>query len=224
VAIRIAEALAILLAGTGLLLLVFARIRRTKTVDEVPSPPLEGRRVFLNRVMFGSLAIFAVAFGGASIAWLWPGAPRRGTYGTKIVAGKLNDLLDQIKLYKLPIYNVAGRFYLVKYETSDPKNLYVQAGVVAGGLMALSQKCSHLGCRVPFCATSQFFECPCHDARFNMAGEVRNGPAPAGLWRFKIEITNDGSVVVDTSTRLAQPPRGTDTTGQQQAGAFCVTD
>ena len=221
-AIRVAEALGVLLAGTGVVLLVLARVRGPTRTDVPAQPPETGRRAFLNRVMLGSLAIFAVAFGGASIAWLWPGAPRHGTYGTKIVAGKLNDLLDQIKLYKLPIYNVAGRFYLVKYETRDPNNLYVRAGVVAGGLMALSQKCSHLGCRVPFCPTSQWFECPCHDARFNMAGEVRNGPAPAGLWRYAIEVTSDGSVVVDTSTRLAQPPLGTDTTGQQPAGAFCV--
>ena len=90
--------------------------------------------------------------------------------------------------------------------------------------MALSQKCSHIGCRVPFCTTSQWFECPCHGAQFNMAGEVRRGPAPAGLWRFPIEVTRDGSVVVNTRDRVAQPPGGTDTTGQQPAGAFCVSN
>ena len=33
------------------------------------------------------------------------------------------------------------------------------AGMEAG-LVALYQKCPHLGCRVPNCATSQWFECP----------------------------------------------------------------
>jgi cytochrome b6-f complex iron-sulfur subunit len=90
------------------------------------------------------------------------------------------------------------------------------------GLMALYQKCSHLGCRVPFCETSQWFECPCHGARFNIAGEVRNGPAPAGLWRFPLEVDRDGWVIVDTRMPISQPPGGVDTIGQQPAGRFCV--
>jgi len=219
VATGIMVALAILLAGTGAVLLVVTRPRRSKDMDDVPPPELATRRSFLNRVMLGSLAIFAITLGGASIASLWPN-PRR--FGAKITAGKLDDLLDEIELYKRPVYNVEGRFYLVKYATKDPDNIYVLAGVVAGGLMALSQKCSHLGCRVPFCTTSRWFECPCHGAQFNMAGEVRRGPAPGGLWRFPIEIAHDGSVIVDTRNRIAQPPRGTDTTGQQPAGTFCV--
>jgi cytochrome b6-f complex iron-sulfur subunit len=222
VAIRVAQALAILLAGTGALLLLLGRVRRAKPGAETPSPQLAGRRAFLNRVMLGSLAIFGVAFGGTTVAWLWP-RPRRG-FGTKITAGKLDDLLNEIESRKQPVYNIEGRFYLVKYATTDPNNHYVLAGVVAGGLMALSQKCSHLGCRVPFCTTSQWFECPCHGARFNMAGEVHKGPAPAGLWRYPIEIAHDGSVIVDTRDRIAQPPKGTDTIHQQPAGPFCTQD
>jgi cytochrome b6-f complex iron-sulfur subunit len=185
------------------------------------TPPIvdPARRSFLNHVLIGSLALFAVAFGGASIAVLWP-EPRRG-FGTKIVAGRLDDLRARIEETG-PVYNVDGRFYLVPYDVSDPDNMYLRAGVVAGGLMALFQKCSHLGCRVPFCPSSQWFECPCHDARFNLAGEVRNGPAPAGLWRFPVEISPQGDVIVDTSHPKAQPPMGTDTTSQQAAGPFCV--
>ncbi len=46
---------------------------------------------------------------------------------------------------------------------------------------ALSQKCTHLGCRVPFCESSGQFECPCHGSMFNRAGEYRAGPAPRGM-------------------------------------------
>lgn len=222
-AIRVAEAIGILLAGAGAVLLLLARARRSSAAERAPEVPIEGRRAFLNRVMLGSLAIFAVALGGGTIATLWP-TVRRGAFGSKIIAGKLDDLHQQIELHKMPVYNLAGHFYIVKYESNDPDNPYVRAGVVADGLMALYQKCPHLGCRVPFCPTSQYFECPCHGARFNYAGEVRRGPAPAGMWRFPIEVTPDGYVVVDTGMRTAQPPRDTDTTGQQPHGAYCLVD
>jgi hypothetical protein len=48
-------------------------------------------------------------------------------------------------------------------------------------------------------------------------------PAPAGLWRFPLEIDASGIVTVDTSTRLAQPPAGTDTIHQPPAGPHCVS-
>jgi cytochrome b6-f complex iron-sulfur subunit len=79
----------------------------------------------------------------------------------------------------------------------------------------------HLGCRVPFCQTSQWFECPCHGSKYNEAGEYQLGPAPTGLNRFKLSIAND-IVTVDTSNVIAGPPRGTNTTNQTPEGPFCV--
>ena len=49
---------------------------------------------------------------------------------------------------------------------------------VDGEVVAISQKCTHLGCKVPWCASSGQFECPCHGSKFNRAGEYRAGPAP----------------------------------------------
>ena len=52
----------------------------------------------------------------------------------------------------------------------------------AGGhLFALSPRCPHLGCRVPFCDSSGRFECPCHGSRFDLGGEWIQGPAPRGM-------------------------------------------
>ena len=41
---------------------------------------------------------------------------------------------------------------------------------------ALSQRCPHLGCRVPFCESSGRFECPCHGSIFDLGGRVHQGP------------------------------------------------
>ena len=67
------------------------------------------------------------------------------------------------------------------------------------GFVFLYQKCVHLGCRVPNCVTSQWFECPCHGSQYNRVGEKKGGPAPRGLDRFTPTFTGD-SVIVDTSS------------------------
>ena len=78
----------------------------------------------------------------------------------------------------------------------------------AGGhLFALSQKCPHLGCRVPFCDSSGRFECPCHGSRFDLGGEWLEGPAPRGMDRYDLRLEN-GALVVDTSKLAAGADRG----------------
>jgi cytochrome b6-f complex iron-sulfur subunit len=143
-----------------------------------------------------------------------------------ITAGKLDDIKNQINQTNQPFYFGAGRFYLVPYSGSgqDPATGvdYVSQGVVAEGLMPLYQRCAHLGCRVPFCLSSKWFECPCHGSKYNEAGEWQLGPAPTGMQRFKISVTG-GDVMVDTSdVSTPGPPRGTDTIHEPPQGPFCV--
>jgi cytochrome b6-f complex iron-sulfur subunit len=168
------------------------------------------RRRFLNRTLIAALSVFSVAFGGGSIAILWPRKKENG-YGAKIDVGSLKDVYYQLDrlLEGAPLYHQVGRFYILRY-AGDREDWYTERGVLSHGLMALYQKCPHLGCRTPFCSTSDQFECPCHAAFFNKAGErLAGSPAPAGMWRFPIEVV-DGRVIVDTSRPVAQPPLGFD--------------
>ncbi|MCA1726851.1 MAG: Rieske 2Fe-2S domain-containing protein, partial [Actinobacteria bacterium] len=87
--------------------------------------------------------------------------------------------------------------------------------------MALYQRCVHLGCRVPFCEQSQWFECPCHGSKYNRAGEYRSGPAPRGLDRFPITVEGD-QVIVNTGDLKPGPARGVETMKQNPEGPFCV--
>jgi len=176
------------------------------------------RRSFLNRATLGALSVFAVGLGQGSLAYLWPN--RAGSTGGEVAAGSLDEVLQFFEREGKPLYNAEGRFYLVPYDTSDPSNPYVAAGVAAGGVMALYQRCAHLGCRVPFCESSGWFECPCHGSRYNIAGAVTRDPAATGLSRFRTRI-EDGQVVVDTSQPLAAPPGGSFTINQPPAGPFC---
>jgi nitrite reductase/ring-hydroxylating ferredoxin subunit len=88
-------------------------------------------------------------------------------------------------------------------------------------LFALSQKCPHLGCRVPFCASSGRFECGCHGSVFDLGGEWIQGPAPRGMDRYPV-IIQDNQVVVDTSTLLPGPDHGADTYLVPPKGPTCL--
>jgi cytochrome b6-f complex iron-sulfur subunit len=179
------------------------------------------RRDFFRSSLIVSFAVFAAEFGGATIAFLWPNL--KGGFGSVIAAGNIDDIKAEIASTGVPSYNGTGRFYLVPYDGTPSGDVnYETEGVTAQGIMPLYQRCVHLGCRVPFCASSKWFECPCHGSKYSEAGEYKLGPAPRGMDRFKITIDGSGNVLVDTSVPVLGPPRGTDTTDQPPQGAFCV--
>ncbi len=95
---------------------------------------------------------------------------------------------------------------------------------IDGELIALSEKCTHLGCRVPYCESSNRFECPCHGSVFNRAGEVLSGPSPRGLDRHPIEIREDGLVYIDTGTKTDGASPGTETIDEPSPGPACTTE
>ncbi len=182
------------------------------------------RRQFFNRSILAGSGIGLGAFGIASLAFLWP-ASSSGSQ-TKVVVGSEADAKTAFDA-KIPFYNAGAKVYIVAYPKSAlPKARKVEAykNVLAGmeeGYVALYQKCVHLGCRVPWCESSQWFECPCHGSKYNRVGEKRGGPAPRGLDRYPLQVSG-GNIVVDLANLQIGPPIGTDTTGQSPEGAPCV--
>jgi len=203
--------------------LSFVRARRGARPEgaALGAPKPVSRREFFRRSLLASLALYGVQFGGATVAFLWPRL--KEAFGLPVNAGKLPDILKEVSTTRQPVYSGAGRFYLVPWNGRPSGAVdYEAEGVAAQGIMALYQRCVHLGCRVPFCKQSQWFECPCHQSKYNLAGEYKSGPAPRGLDRFRVSVTDAGDVVVDTSQIVLGPPRGTDTTKQALQGPYCV--
>jgi cytochrome b6-f complex iron-sulfur subunit len=66
-----------------------------------------------------------------------------------------------------------------------------------GGFLALWQRCTHLGCTIPWQDTEEEFICPCHSSIFNPVGEVLSGPAPRPMDLFPIDIV-DSEILVNT--------------------------
>jgi cytochrome b6-f complex iron-sulfur subunit len=183
------------------------------------------RRQFLNRAVVGISGFAAGVLGIGILGFLWPTGA--SGFGGKINAGNLDDILGEIEEKQEPKYVPQAKTYLRPFPQDAlpaaekvPSYKPVLPGMEQG-IAALYQRCVHLGCRVPWCQSSQWFECPCHGSKYNAVGEKRDGPAPRGLDRFTVTI-DGGNVVIDTSVVVTGPPIGTDTTRQGQEGPSCI--
>ena len=97
-------------------------------------------------------------------------------------AGKV-DSFENNKLYPF----LTGQFFLKRFED--------------GGFLAMSAKCTHLGCMINTNSKTGGFNCPCHASQFNKFGEVLAAPATRPLDLFSIEIKN-GELLIDTSKTI----------------------
>jgi cytochrome b6-f complex iron-sulfur subunit len=183
------------------------------------------RRQFFNRSIVATFAFGLSGFGAAVLAFIWPS--NTGGFGAKINVGNIDDIKAKIADGDGFAYYPEGRMWITEYPSealgkaeavySPPELTGMEAGVVA-----LYQKCPHLGCRVPSCVSSQWFECGCHGSQYNQVGEKKGGPAPRGMDRFAMEVSGN-SLTVDTGTIINGPPIGTNTTGQEAEGPHCVS-
>ena len=149
-------------------------------------PTSVSRRWFLRIAVLGSMAAVLAQSIGCFVHFYYPN--RVGNFGGKVLAGKPED-------FKLgePKYVRDGKFYLSR---------------VPDGLLALYQKCPHLGCVVPWRPDDPTmdtiepkgrFNCPCHGSIYDRYGQIIRGPAPRPMDIFPVTI--DGNKVrVKTGT------------------------
>ncbi len=192
-----------------------------------PDPEAVGvnRRQFLNRSTVAMMGFGLSGFGAAVLAFLWP--PFVTGFGADVNAGLVDEVKQRVRDGNGFLYLPKGRAWITEYPAAAlPKaQAAYSAPELAGmeaGLVALFQKCPHLGCQVPSCLTSQWFECPCHGSRYNQVGEKRGGPAPRGMDRFAVSVNARGEFIIRTGTVIDGPPIGLNTTGQEPEGPSCL--
>lgn len=136
------------------------------------------RRDFLKLALKTAGGFAALEIGGVALSYFQPRSGEGG-FGGLITAGAVDDFPPGSVT---PI--TQGRFYLSR--------------LADGGFLAVYQRCTHLGCTVPWDQTLQKFVCPCHSAEYDATGEFLSPPAPRSLDLFAVSI-REGQVVVDTS-------------------------
>ncbi len=57
--------------------------------------------------------------------------------------------------------------------------------------IAMSNICTHLGCRVRWIAQEEKFFCPCHNGIFDKEGNVVSGPPPRPLIRYEVRVEGE---------------------------------
>ena len=180
------------------------------------------RRQFFTRALGITFGAFMGLNAVAYLAFLWPRLS--GGFGSDIDVGAVADIRGEVILADgsvLPKFVPEARAYIVPFSEADvTRSQFGELGVVAGELTALFQRCVHLGCRVPWCETSQGFECPCHGSKYNFVGEYQAGPAPRNLDRFGVEEVN-GRLIVKTGT-IMETSRATAKTVKYPQGPSCI--
>lgn len=179
------------------------------------------RRQFFNR----SLAAMSVAWFGIMgieiLAFLWPKIS--GGFGSDVDAGNVADLVPEMTDAAgliTPAFIPDARAYVVP-APAEPSEQLTSKDLVAGGMMALYQRCVHLGCRVPWCGDSQGFECPCHGSKYNSIGEYFAGPAPRNLDRFAVNVSEDGRLIIRTGV-IVETPRAIAQSVSYPQGPSCI--
>jgi cytochrome b6-f complex iron-sulfur subunit len=185
------------------------------TYGEVPGAPVGemSRRSFLRRIFWVGAGILSIEFIAGSVNFLWPNV-RSGlggtfTLGTAASIAGAQPTWTQGQPFSFP----KAKVFFINVPASEALVDGSSETVADPGanVLALYRTCPHLGCNIPpLCDKSLWFECLCHGSKYNIIGEKRAGPAPRGMDRFEVTVTN-GVYSIDTSFKVAGPPIGTAT-------------
>ena len=190
-------------------------------VEVSPEEAGVSRRQFFNRAISATFGSFLAILGIELLAFMWPRL--KGGFGASIDAGAVSDLIAATRTPDggvIPAFIPEAKAYVVPVDEDNLSGQFAGKSVAAGGLMALYQRCVHLGCRVPWCATSQGFECPCHGSKYDYIGEYFGGPAPRNLDRFVVEIV-DTQFIIHTGD-IIQTPRAPIRSVAYPQGPSCI--
>ncbi len=142
------------------------------------------------------------------LAFFWP--KLRGGFGSKVNLGLLSDLRSKVvpgdgTIH--PLFVPEGQTWLVPIEARDlPGSSFEGLPVVVGaeggdtGLMALWQKCVHLGCRVPDCPPHRDSSARAMAPNTTTTASTKPGPAPRNLDRFTVSVDSVGNMIADTGS------------------------
>lgn len=131
------------------------------------------RRRFINLFLGGSFFATIAAFLYPVIRYVLPPKQTEAVQ-KKVAAAKVGDVPpNAAKIFKF------GSSPAILINTQE------------GNLLAFSAVCTHLTCTVTYEADTGTLYCPCHNGRFDMAGNVISGPPPRPIEAYSVEVVGD---------------------------------
>jgi len=137
------------------------------------------RRQFLDMVLGTAIAGTVGSILYPIIRYLKP-LPASGPAGPVRLSDGDVEKLRQTKFVIVP---VAGKRVMVLRDSK-------------GGLRAFDARCTHEGCTVQYLSRESAIWCACHNARFNLDGNVLAGPPPRPLPTYAVREDADGAIML----------------------------
>ena len=156
--------------------------------DSSPSPV--PRRRFFGAFIWAAGAVMAAVYAVPGLAYLLAPALKKAQAENWVPLGPASKVEPGVPtLFRADIQRQTG--WIVNEEQLT---VYV---LTADGrtYVALSNICTHLGCRVRWVEDQQTFFCPCHNGVFDKTGEVVSGPPPRALDQYPIKV-EDGQLYI----------------------------
>ena len=154
-------------------------------------PPTEklSRRTFMSATIMAISSLIGAAVGLPAIAYIIGPALQKKTEDWVRLGAISKVELGNPTLFKTTVERqtgwIAAQQEISAYVlTEDGQNF-----------IAMSNICTHLGCRARWIAEQENFFCPCHNGVFDKDGKVLSGPPPRPLDRFITKI-EDGVLFV----------------------------
>ena len=165
------------------------------TAQAHANKPTVTRRTFVKGSFWTGLGVTLLGFVGIFLDFFWPRGVEK--FAGPYPVGNIADY----KPGGPPVAFKAAQTWIVYLDPNDTREA---AGSGAEGLLALWQKCPHLGCAVPwrggfnFNGEDGWFRCPCHGSTYTKAGYRIFGPAPRSMDTFELTVDAQGNLTVHT--------------------------
>jgi Rieske Fe-S protein len=144
------------------------------------------RRSFMKTAIAGIGGFVGVALGIPAIAYVISPAKKSDVSQDWIRLGSISKVeVGTPTLFKTTVEQKTG--WIVN-EQEISVYILTQDG---RNYIALSNICTHLGCRVRWIDEKDLYFCPCHNAEFDKEGLVVAGPPPRPLDRYEVKVENN---------------------------------
>jgi cytochrome b6-f complex iron-sulfur subunit len=165
------------------------------------------RRDLLRRSLGASAAVLLVQAAAGTIGFAWSAV---AVAAPRVRVGTLEDLVAANPGLPIddgfPAYVPAAKAFVVLVDPAlggfRPGRDDAGTGATVN-VRALSQRCPHLGCRPNPCIEDYWFQCPCHQSRYDRLGikalGEAYGPAPRSMDRLSVEVDDRGVLTIHTS-------------------------